>query len=474
MYPKNTEYVYSYFESRKGAKFDLTPFFGLHYLLKQFRKIDNYDIEHVRVMAAVHFGQATAKTLELYRGGLSYNFDKYYKDIGQRELFNIEGWKYVMKLGYLPIRIKAVPEGTLVPTNNVMMTVENTDPKAWWITNYFESFLTHVWYPSTVCALSRSVKVMLKEFGDKTGSNDMLDFKLQDFGYRGVSSDESADLGGAAHLVNFKGTDTFPAIDFIRRYYSNGSAFDAAAYEGIGYSVPATEHSICTALGEDGEPEIVGELLTDYPTGILSVVADSYDINRFVEEYVGKKFKERILARDGIFVVRPDSVTPELDTPEKEMVWILDSLWSSFGGRVNEKGYKVINDKIRVLWGDGIDIVGIRKILEAITQAGFSIDCIACFGMGGGLLQKVNRDTQRFAFKSSAQCRDGVWHDVYKRPRDVSKESKRGRLKLINDTGTLITVPETDPRPDVMETVYEDGKILVKPTFSEIRERAAL
>lgn len=445
MYPKGTEYVYSYFESRKGAKFAHTPFFGLHYLLSK------------------HMNGRAFSVNDLYEAKEIFD-----ATLGAG-LFNFNGWKYISDKhdGRLPVRIKAVPEGLPIPTGNVLMTVENTDPKCWWLTNYLESLLTHVWYPSTVCALSRSIKQMIKQYNDLSGSNDLLDFKLHDFGYRGVSSNESSAIGGAAHLVNFKGTDTPTAQWLAKKYYG-------ADLKDLAFSVPATEHSIMTSMGEDGELGIIDSLMVDYPKGILSVVADSYDIYRFVERYVGVDLKERILARDGVFVIRPDSNTPEHPTPEGQMVWIINKLWEIFGGITNDKGYKVVNPKVRVLWGDGIDKDGIEKILKSVTDAGYSTDNIACFGMGGGLLQKVNRDTQRFAFKSSAQCRNGVWHDVYKRPRDVTKESKRGKLKLILDCGTYMTVPECDPRPDVMQTVYENGEILVNPTFAEIRNRAAL
>ena len=285
-----------------------------------------------------------------------------------------------------------------------------------------------------------------------------------------MSSDESAEIGGAAHLVNFLGTDTVPAIMLLAEYYNAGNV------EGIAYSVPATEHSIMTALGKDGEATVVANLLKEYPTGILSVVADSYDIYNFVDNIVGKQFKEQILARDGVFVVRPDSVDPTHPTPEALMVRIFDSLWNAIGGITNAKGYKVINPKVRVLWGDGIDRVGIHKILEATKNAGYSIENIACFGMGGGLLQKVNRDTQRFAFKSCAQKRGGVWFDIQKQPKDTTKTSKKGKLKLVKLNGQYKTVGinEYPELADEMVTVFENGELVKEYTLEEVRKNAAL
>jgi nicotinamide phosphoribosyltransferase len=450
-YPKGTEHVYSYFESRKGAKWQDTVFFGLQPIIKKNlvgRVINGDDIEQAATLCKAHFGN-----------------EKY---------FNRDGWEHILNkhTGRLPIRIKAVPEGTPVPVGNVLMTVEDIDPynKCFWLTNALESLLTHVWYPSTVATLSRETKKLIKEYLDDTSENSGgLNFMLHDFGYRGVSSDESAEFGGAAHLVNFLGTDTVPAIDFVQRYYN-----ELANYEGIAYSVAATEHSIMTSRGEDGEERVVSDLLDEYPTGILSCVADSYDIYNFVENLVGNVFKNRILHRDGVFVVRPDSITPEHHTPESEMVWIMESLWKNFGGHMNAKGFQVINPKVRVLWGDGIDIWGIEKILAAVAIANFSVENIACFGMGGGLLQKVNRDTQRFAFKSSAQCRDGVWHDIFKNPKDQSKASKRGKLKLIKADSNYNTVPESAPGEDQLVTVFEYGELLRDYTFDQIRQNAKI
>lgn len=452
-YPDNTEAVYSYFEARKGAKFPYTVFFGLQGLIKRNllgAVVTQAKIEVAASLSKAHFGSET--------------------------MFNRAGWEYILNNfgGKLPLRIRAVPEGYAVPIDNILMDVENTGGKPTaFLTNALESLLTHVWHPSTVATLSRSVKLTVKKHLELTSDNlGGLNFMLHDFGYRGVSSDESAEFGGAGHLVNFLGTDTVVAMMFIDSIYGEGKG----NFDGIAYSVPATEHSIMTALGREGEVQVVGNLLKNYPKGILSVVADSFDYYAFVEEIAGKTYKKDIVTREGVFVIRPDSVTPEHPTPEALMVWTMRSLWDSFGGTINSKNYKVINPKVRVLWGDGIDAEGIEKILVAVGEAGFSVENIATFGMGGGLLQKVNRDTQRFAFKSSAQKRDGVWHDVYKQPRDTSKASKRGRLKLVWADGahrkTMVTVPESDPRDNILQVVFEDGVLVKEYDFKTVRENA--
>ena len=444
-YPENTEVVYSYFESRKGARFEKTPFFGLQYILMKYLQgvvVTQEAIDFADRLSVSHFGD--------------------------RGYFNKAGWQYILDNcgGKLPLRIKAVPEGTPVTVSNVLMTVENTDEKCGWLTNYVESLLTHVWYTSTVCALSRTTKQMYKEYLNESSDNGdaCINFMLHDFGYRGTSSDESAKVGGMAHLVNFLGTDTVVSMEAAMEYYN-------ADMNGLAYSVAATEHSVMTARGRDGEAGILDQLLLNYPKGILSVVSDSYDIYNFVENLVCKQFKDRIEKRDGVFVVRPDSNTPKHPNPEDQVVWILQTLANAFGYTTNTKGYMVLNPKVRVIWGDGIDMAGIDKIIEAAINHSFSAENLL-FGMGGGLLQKVNRDTNRYAFKCAAQKRNGQWHDVYKEPKDLSKVSKKGRMKLIKENGEFKTVRIEDDGEDLLKVVFENGELVNPITFAEARENA--
>jgi nicotinamide phosphoribosyltransferase len=226
---------------------------------------------------------------------------------------------------------------------------------------------------------------------------------------------------------------------------------------------------------------IVDELLSHHPTGILSVVADSYSIYDFVKAIGGEeRLSTRIKHRDGVFVVRPDSTTNEHPTPDLLTEWIVGQLDHDFGSTTNSKGFKVLNPKVRVLWGDGIDPHGIEKILARLQLEGYSAENMV-FGMGGGLLQKVNRDTQRFAHKMSAICRGNKWYDVQKRPLDPTKWSKAGKLRLAQDTlGGYETMRQDEAdhdhiiEHDILETVFEDGEIVRTYTFDEIRERAAL
>lgn len=450
--PKGTERTYSYAEARAGAKYPYTVFFGLQYLIKEYLvgvQVTQEKIEHAAALSEAHFGST--------------------------EFFDRAMWEHILHNygGKLPLRIRAVPEGTPVPVDNILMDVENLDDYTAGLTNGLESLLLHFWSPSTIATVSRTTKEMFADFLalSAMGSGG-INFMLHDFGYRGVSSDESAGIGGAGHIINFMGTDTLVAMEVAHDYYG-------APLTGLAYSVAATEHSIMTSLGREGESELVGQLLKKHPTGILSMVADSFDYYNFVDVIVGQTYHDEIVTRDGVVVVRPDSVTKTHTTPEALMVWTFDSLAKNFGFTENEKGYKVLNAKIGALWGDGIEQDGIRKILVALMEAGYSVEK-AVFGMGGGLLQKNNRDTQRFAFKSSAQRRNGVWYDIFKDPLDSSKKSKRGRLSLVKDdvTGAFKTVPQSEAgnykSGDLLVTVFENGELIKEYTFDEVRANAAL
>lgn len=442
-YPEGTEKVYSYFEAREGAEWDETIFFGLQYLIEKYlvgKVVTQRDIEASAELARYHFGD--------------------------EKMFNREGWQHILDEhdGKLPVRIKAIPEGTRVPVSNVMMTVENTCPKCYWLTNALESLLTHVWAPSTTATMSREIFQMIEGYVEQTGGDtSMVKFQLHDFGYRGASSHESAAIAGAGVLVNGRGTDTVPAIDLLRMYY--GGRLDE-----IAFSVPATEHSVMTSLGENGEMRIVSNLIENYPTGILSVVGDSYDIYRFAEE-MGTYFKDEIMVRDGKFVLRPDS-----GPPVETMVKLSQILWAHFGGTTNKKGFKVFDPHVGLLWGDGLEPAVIEEIILALIDAGFCISNYV-FGMGGGLLQKINRDIQRFAFKCSAQMRNGEWFDIRKNPLDVSKASKAGRLMLEHNKSGWFTTQLTgdgsgDQDANLLKTVFEDGEMFRRYTLKEIRERA--
>ncbi len=439
-YPPKTRKVYSFFESR-GGLFASTTFFGLQYYLKRYLEgpvVNRQNVEEAAEDFAAHFGTPG--------------------------VYNRDGWDRILNVhgGRLPVIIKAVPEGISVPTRNVLMTIENTDPELPWITNYVETLLSMLWYPTTVATQSREMRRLVLSYLEQTGTPALIDFKVHDFGFRGSTSVESAGLGGAAHLVSFRGTDTLQATRVARKYYHEPMA---------GYSIPAAEHSTITSWGRNKEADAYRNMLEQYPTGLVAVVSDSFDIYRACTELWGKELREQVLARDGTLVVRPDS-----GNPPDVVVKVLEALGSAFGYTTNEKGYKVLNPKVRVIQGDGIDYTMLGVVLEAMKEAGWSADNVA-FGSGGGLLQNMNRDTQKFAIKCSAVDVDGTWHDVIKDPvTDPGKRSKAGRLALVEEDGTYRTIREEDAivqnLENVLVPVFVNGKVLHEYTFAEIRSRA--
>ena len=442
MYPTGTQRVYSYFEARNGAKYNKTLFYGLQYILKEYLAgvvVTREKIDAAERLSLAHFG-----TLD--------------------GTFNRPMWERIVDVwgGKLPVTIKAVPEGTLVNIDNVMMTVVNNDPLCWQLTNHLETILSQVWYPSTVATLSYEVKRLIADYAKWTSSSEALvPFSLHDFGFRGTECQESAGIGGSAHIINFLGTDTVIGMEFAMDYYG-------ASLDGLAYSVKATEHSIMTSLGRAGEKQLVADLLAKNPDGILAMVVDSYNDGEFVR-MVCTEFRDQILNRNGKIVFRPDSGDP-VSTSLK----IINIIAECLGYSTNEKGYKELPSCVGMLWGDGIDYDGVRNILFAFRNHGWA-SCNIIFGMGGVLLQKVNRDTQRFAFKCSAQQRYGNWIDIFKQPLDSSKNSKRGRLKLSkNSEGNFFTVKDdSEDYPDYLVTVFENGEILKDYSFAEVRANAA-
>lgn len=435
-YPEGTEYVYSYIESR-GGKYDETVFFGLQAFLKQYmsKPITEEMIDEAEEIITAH-------GLPFYR----------------------EGWEYILEEhdGYLPVEINAVPEGTVVPIGNVLATIINTDPECWWLTSFMETALLRaVWYPTTVATNSREIKKVIFDALDESGTVDDLTFKLHDFGARGVSSLESAGIGGAAHLVNFMGTDTVEALMFARRYYDADIA---------GFSVPAMEHSTVTSWGREHEVDSYRNMVQKHgkPGGIVSAASDSYDIYKACHLW-GSVLYDDVIKSGATLVVRPDS-----GNPAEVVLECVSILEKYFGSEVNNKGYLVLNN-VRVLQGDGITIDSIKEILENLMDAGYSADNVV-FGQGGALLQIVNRDDQKFAMKCSAILIGDELRDVYKDPiTDSGKRSKRGILKLTSDLRTLSHHdPEYEAVEDILKCVFCNGNLFNEITFEEVRANAIL
>merc|ERR1712151_1466477 len=362
------------------------------------------------------------------------------------------------------IEIKAVPEGTVLPYKNVLFTMENTDDQSYWLTNYLETLLVQVWYPTTVCTQSREMKKIIMRFLQETGSAAVVEggghlFKLHDFGFRGVSSVESAATGGGAHLVNFLGTDTMAALMMLKKFYGEPCA---------GFSIPASEHSTMTSWGREGEVNAMRNMLEAYPKGLVACVSDSYDIFKACTDYWGTELKATVEQRDGVLVVRPDSgELPGI------VLQVLEKLESKFGSTKTDTGHRLLPPCIRVIQGDGVDIKSMEVVLQAMKDNNWGADNLA-FGSGGALLQKMHRDTQKCAFKCSYALIKGKDVDVVKDPiTDPGKKSKKGKLTLELKDGQWTTVTEGKGNPslDKLVEVFRDGNLVVDDTFTTIRDR---
>ena len=437
LYPKGTEYVSSYIESR-GGDYPSTMFVGLQAFLRDYlmRPITLEDIDEA---------EATEREQGMH--------------------FNRENWMGILNDhgGYLPVEIEAVPEGTVLPPRNVLVQLINTDPKYFWATSFFETALLRaVWYPTTIGTLSWLCKQIIKEALDHTSDHpELLRFMLHDYGARGVSSQQSAALGGLAHLVNFNQSDTVPGIIAAKKWYN---AVDPSN------SGPNSEHAGFCAWGRENEVHAMRNMLETYrENGVALLLTDTYDHEHAVKNIIGKELKEEIQNFPGLVGARPDSgdiVQVTSDTTE----WLMDA----FGYTTNSKGYKILPDYIRVVQGDGVVFSSLREVYIEMERRGLAADN-AVFGMGGGLLQHVNRDTMNFGQKANAVCVNGEWRDIYKQPTgDSMKISKAGRLALKYENGEYETVPRDScsPEENVLQPVFRDGKLLKKWDFTELIERS--
>jgi nicotinamide phosphoribosyltransferase len=445
-YPPDVTSMYSYFESR-GGRYRDTVFFGLQYYLLEHlsRRVTTKDVDEAEAFFAVH-----------------------------GEPFNREGWDHLVGTydGRFPVRIRAVPEGSVVPSGNVLFDIELTAPdaKIFWIVSWLETLLVRVWYPTTVASRSYYCKRVILESLIETSDDPMAEirWKLHDFGSRGVSSRESARIGGAAHLVSFLGSDTVEGVRAANHWYGTKEGM-------AGYSIPAAEHSTITMWGRENETLAYQNFVRKYlvervlPPGtpkIAACVSDSYNLFNVIENVWCGELHDTIKASGGKLVARPDS-----GDPASVNVKCLQIMERKIGMRTNSKGFKVLPPYLGLIQGDGINDESIGEILHALRARKYSASNIA-FGMGGGLLQQLDRDTQRFAFKCAAALRGGEWVDVSKDPAtDTGKRSKKGHLALVREGGGHSTVrgPRKD---DLLVTVYENGRVCRTYTLDEVRAEA--
>lgn len=457
-YPPGTNKVYSYLESRGSREdgLDYTVFFGLQYYLKKYfsKPVTHADVDEYEEIA----------------GGI----------LGPSNI-NVTQFRQLADLGYIPLKIKAVPEGTVMPLKNALMTITNTHPDFAWLVNYVETLLMKLWLPITVASNSYRFRRMFNGFADRTvGNRDHVPFQMHDFGYRGCGSEESAAIAGAAHLLSFFGTDTTAAVKFLRDYYEA-----ANCRRPIGLSVPASEHSVmCAWDGENEDDKAIENMLDIYPSGMVSIVSDSYDLFKAITDYYCGKFKDRILARDGKVVVRPDSGDPPniicgdpAGETREEQFGVLRLLDEGFGSTFNEKGFREIDPHIGAIYGDAIFYERAQQILSRMAGMGYASNQIV-FGSGGLLLNQWSRDTLRMAIKATYCEVNGECRLIEKVPKtDLGKRSKKGLLQLQKyhtDLGvsyrTHDQVFEEDEELGELQIAYSNGFITRFQDLDNIRD----
>lgn len=440
-YPQNTKKLYAYIEARNLNSEELI-FFGLQAFVKKYllNPITQDDIDEAEKFLLSHIG-----------------------------VFNRDDWEYILNEhgGFLPIEIKSLDEGTVTNKKIPLLDITNTDEKVPWLVTYIETaLLRSLWYPSSVATISREIKKIIFRYLDDTCTNfdDQLPFKLHDFGARGVSSYESSRIGGAAHLLNFLGSDTVEGAMFLKDYYDGTD---------ISYSIPASEHSTITAWGKDNENKAHENIINQFllEGKVIASVIDSYNTFETASKTISSELKEKIINSKGTLVVRPDSGK----LPDT-IIELLNTLSSeeNFGYTLNSKGYKELPSYIRVIQGDGVDKNSIEDILISMKENNYSAANIT-FGMGGALLQKLDRDTYSFAMKVSAIHDGNAWKDVYKEPlNDKTKNSRRGRFAIVQNDELEVVDLEKLNQTNLLKTRYKDGKLYNETDLKVIRNKVEI
>ena len=443
MLPLGTQFNHSHLMARTGPGDPATLFFGLQPILWQY------------LAGSIIAHDVIAEASDVIEQNMPHG------------VMDLAGWQRIAKVhrGRLPIEIRAVAEGSLVERGNVLLTVENTDPKLPGLSTYVESVLMKVWYPITVATRSHYLRQRLLPLVEQTGGHaDMVDFMVHDFGYRGNATEEGAEIAAGAHLLSFKGTDTMVGLPWLSDWYG-------ASLEGLGMSVQASQHETMTAEGRRGEYGIARRLVAANQNRVLSLVGDSYDYRAFVDAMIADR---DLVARNHVrLVVRPDSPTDTEKTPADVVLWTLRRMKDKMRCELTPSGHVIT--PYGVLYGDGLEPDDIVEIATRAAGEGFAVGNNLVFGMGGGMHQKVNRDTYRFAIKSSAQFRDGEWHDVAKDPIDKTKTSLAGRLDLRHRAlDGYRTVRIGDERRlgenDALRTVFRNGIVTKQYTIEDVRQ----
>lgn len=468
-YPEGTTEVYSNFTARSAKLGKVIRetydnkiiFFGLQYFIKSFL-MDAWNENF--------FKQPKEKVVSAYKRRMDTSLGKDAIDVTHIEELH--------DLGYLPFRIKALPEGSHVPIGVPVFTIVNTHPKFFWLTNYIETVISSfLWKATTSATTAFEYKKLLLDYAKKTGTPfDFVDYQGHDFSFRGMSGLQDACLSGAAHLTSFYGTDTVSAIDLVEDYYEAD-----AAQEMIGCSVPATEHSVMCMGMQEGEFNTFKRLITEiYPKGIVSIVSDTWDYWKAVTEYM-VELKEDILARDGKVVIRPDSGDPvkiiagdpdaPVGTPEYEGT--IGCLWNVFGGTLTETSHKMLDPHIGIIYGDSITLERAQEILKRLEERGFASGNIV-FGIGAFTYQFATRDNFGFAMKATSGVVNGERRDIFKDPVTDSgtKRSAKGLLRVEKENGSFVLYDqqtEAQEKQGALEVVFLDGKLVQSCSFADIR-----
>ena len=469
-YPKGTTKVYSTLtpRSNKYAPYsDEIVWFGLQYFIKEYL-IDRFNKDF--------FSKPKDEVISEYSRLVEFSLGKEYAETKHIEELH--------DLGYLPIKISTLPEGSLVPMRVPVMTIENTHDDFFWLTNFLETILsTSIWLPTTSATLAYSYRKVLNDYAIKTtGSTSGVEFQGHDFSMRGMSSEQSATVSGAGHLLSFKGTDTIPSILFLEKYY-NGNIEKSL----IGASIPATEHSVMCSYGQENEKDLLTHLLTEvYPSGLFSAVCDTWDFWKLVSEYL-PELKETIMSRDGKLVIRPDSGNPvdiicgtvltDGKTPEEK--GLVEVLYEIFGGQINELGFKVLDSHIGAIYGDSITLEIAKEICEKLYKKGFATTNVV-FGIGSYSYQYATRDTFGFAVKATYAIVNNEERMLFKDPKTDSgiKKSQKG-LVVVNkdDNGkfffedNFVDNDEYKSKTNLLETVFINGKLIKETSLDEIRTK---
>ncbi len=466
-YPEGTSLVYSNFTPRKSRQEgnDRLVFFGLQYFVKEYL---------VKQWNEGFFSQPKDKVVADYKRRMDTALGTDSIPVGHIAQLH--------DLGYLPLVVKGLPEGTIVGPKIPVVTVYNTQAEFFWLTNYLESLMSAIlWKPSTSATTAFQYRKTFNEYAVRTVSDKEIDFVYwqgHDFSFRGMSGIEDACMSAAGHLLSFYGTDTVPAIDFHEMYYGAH-----AERELIGGSVPATEHSVMCMGTKENEIETFERLISKlYPAGIVSIVSDTWDFWQVITEYL-PELKNQILARDGKVVIRPDSGDPvkiivgdpSAAPGSPEYKGAIECMWEIFGGTITEKGYKLLDPHIGLIYGDSITLQRQKDILEGLAQKGFASFNVV-LGIGSYTYEYVTRDTYGFAMKATYGEVNGEGRNIFKDPKtdDGTKKSAKGLLAVHNDNGQLVLKDECsweEEKQGLLQTVFENGQCFNEQKLSEIRER---